>query len=131
MASSITPASAVFGLSTCEKVKKQILGYQKEEKVLSKKWEPANDKPHSDFSLSQNRYFFELHKSIVALEIKLFTLEKNNPKCFTITQNELITEVYPYWKKWETYYKNQRTYVYMPRMYQRWDNISWGSIYDN
>jgi hypothetical protein len=89
---SMAPANAIFGLSKCEKVKKQILSYEKQEKALAVKWAPANGRLHSDFSLSQNRYFFELHKSIVRLEVKMFTLEKNNPKCFTITQNELITE---------------------------------------
>jgi hypothetical protein len=128
---SMAPANAIFGLSKCEKVKKQILSYEKQEKALAVKWAPANGRLHSDFSLSQNRYFFELHKSIVRLEVKMFTLEKNNPKCFTITQNELITETYPSWKKWETYYKNQSTYIYLPRMYQRWSNVIWESIYDS
>jgi hypothetical protein len=131
LTSSMAPANAIFGLSACEKVKNQILSYEKQEKALAIKWAPANGKPHSDFSLSQNRYFFELHKSIVKLEVKMFTLEKNNPKCFTITQNELIAETYPTWKKWETYYKNQTTYFYLPRMYQKWSYITWESIYAN
>jgi hypothetical protein len=131
LASSMAPASAVFGLSKCEKVKKQILNYEKQERVLAVRWAPANGQLHNNFTLSQNRNFFNLHKSIVNLEVKIFTLEKNNPKCFTITQNEFITKVYPYWKEWENYYKFNRTYIYNERMYNVWSDISWGSIYDN
>ena len=60
----------------------------------------------------------------------MYTLEKNNPKCFTITQNEYINKVYPYWKEWENYYKFNRTYIYYERMYNVWPDISWGSIYN-
>lgn len=131
LASSATPANAILGLSQCEKVKKQILAYENQEKPLAQKWAPASGQLHSRFSLAQNQIFYSLHKSIVNLEVKMYTLEKNNPKCFTITQNEYIKKVYPQWKEWENYYKFNRTYIYQPRMFNVWSDISWGSIYDN
>ena len=130
MVSSIAPANAIFGLSKCEKVKKQVLAYESQEKALAQKWGPANGQLHSRFTLMQNQFFFSLHKSIVNLEVKMYTIEKNNPSCFTITQNEYINKVYPLWKEWESYYLNNPKYVYVPRMYQTWNKISWGSIYN-
>ena len=130
LASSMAPANAILGLSQCEKVKKQILNYEKQEKPLAQKWVPANGQLHSRFTLEQNKVFFNLHKSIVKLEVKMYTLEKNNPKCFTITQNEYINRVYPLWKDWENYYKSTPRYVYQPRMFSYWSDISWDSIYN-
>ena len=127
---SVAPANAILGLSQCEKVKKQILSYEKQEKPLAQKWVPANGQLHSRFTLQQNIVFFNLHKSIVKLEVKMYTLEKNNPKCFTITQNEYINKVYPVWKDWENYYKSTPRYIYQPRMFSYWSDISWDSIYN-
>ena len=127
---SMAPANAILGLSKCEKVKKQILSYERQEKLLAQKWVPANGQLHSRFTLQQNKVFFNLHKSIVKLEVKMYTLEKNNPKCFTITQNEYIKKVYPLWKEWETYYRFNPNYVYQPRMFNVWSEIAWDSIYN-
>ena len=130
LASSMAPANAILGLSQCEKVKKQILSYEKQEKPLAQKWVPANGQLHSRFSLAQNRTFFNLYKSIVKLEVKMYTIEKNNPKCFTITQNEYINKVYPYWKELDNYYKFNPTYVFNPRLIPIWPEISLDSIYN-
>ena len=130
LASSMAPASAIFGLSKCEKVKRQILSYEKQEKPLAQKWVPANGQLHARFTLAQNKTFFNLYKSIVKLEVKMYTLEKNNPKCFTITQNEYINKVYPYWKERDNYYKFNPTYVFNPRLIPIWSEISWDSIYN-
>jgi len=127
---SVAPANAILGLSQCEKVKKQILSYEKQEKPLAQKWVPANGQLHSRFTLAQNKTFFNLFKSIVKLEVKMYTLEKNNPKCFTITQNEYINKVYPYWKEWENSYKSNPTFIYYPRLVRSWSDISWDSIYN-
>ena len=130
LASSMAHADAILGLSQCEKVKKQILIYESQEKPLAQKWVPANGQLHSRFTLAQNKIFFNLYKSIVKLEVKMYTLEKNNPKCFTITQNEYINKVYPYWKERDNYYKFNPTYVFNPRLIPIWSEISWDSIYN-
>ena len=39
LASSVAPASAIFGLSKCEKVKKQVLAWQKIEKPMIQDWD--------------------------------------------------------------------------------------------
>ena len=35
---------------------------------------------------------------IVNMEVKLYSLERNNPKCFTITQNLYIEKYLPLWQ---------------------------------
>ena len=101
LASSMTPASAVFGLSKCEKVKKQILAWQEIEKPMIKDWQNyAGDwiwsYPSESHRELQNRW-----KNIVNLEVKMYSLEINNPKCFTNSQNLYIKDVYPKWKKYQ------------------------------
>ena len=39
--------------------------------------------------------------NIVNLEVKMHSLEINNPKCFTNSQNLYIKDVYPKWKKYQ------------------------------
>ena len=97
--SSLTPANAVFGLSACEKIKKQILSYEKSEKPLIKDWQNyvgvwILNYP-SDSRLELQKRFV----NIVNIEVKMYSLEINNPKCFTNSKNIYIKKYYPKWKK--------------------------------
>jgi hypothetical protein len=90
---SVSPASAIFGLGTCEKVSKQILalekqitnvftkglGYNYEQVVFGNKetlWEPT---PAT----------IAMVKKVIAKDPvpQIWKLATNNPKCFTNTQN--------------------------------------------
>jgi len=91
LASSLTPAYAIFGLGQCEKVKKQVLplenlmgkvqgslGYAYEQvyfKEEQKIWEPT---PES----------VKIYNQIIKNDpiAQIWKLGTNNPKCFTNTQ---------------------------------------------
>lgn len=83
------PANAIFGLSTCEKVEKQILDYENRINAAARKYViyVANvpgtfDKP--DVPLKFEKEFKKYRKANWAGEI--VKIAYNNPKCFTRTQ---------------------------------------------
>jgi hypothetical protein len=87
LASSMAPANAIFGLSKCEKVKKQVESLQKEINANSTFWDSYTGKYIPD-SLIPKLLKFE-DKSTDPI-VMLTKLAYNNPKCFTRTQNEEI-----------------------------------------
>ena len=121
---------AVFGLSKCDKVKKQILKYEKEEKPLVDGWNYHSGEFYFEYS---NYMQGELQKywiKVVNLEVKMYSLEKNNPKCFTNTQNDYINDVYPNWKSHQSrnkFYPNSNNGVDTDNRYRK---IAWDSIYN-
>jgi hypothetical protein len=125
-----TPAQAIFGLSTCEKVKKKILAFEKDEAVIAKTWDQYAGKSQFNMERSTKAWLQTKWIEIVNLEVKMYALEMNNLKCFTNTQQIYIKEVYPSWKKEQSYNK----------AYPNWDNgvnangyyktITWDSIYN-
>ena len=98
LASSISPANAVFGLSKCEKVKKEMLtlekqildvrnyqGYTYKQVVFRSEkeiWEPTAKS-------------IKMYKQVMANDPipKIWKLATNNPKCFTNTQNMYIVKL--------------------------------------
>lgn len=125
-----TPAQAIFGLSTCEKVKKKVLAFEKQEKVIAKTWDQYAGKARFDLERSTVAWLQTKWIELVNLEVKMYTLEMNNLKCFTNTQQIYIKEVYPTWKKSQQY----------NNAYPTWDNgvnpngyfkkLTWDSIYN-
>ena len=97
LGSSISPASAAFGLSKCEKVKKEMLTLEKQIldvrnyqgytytqvvfRMESKIWEPTAKA-------------VKMYKQLMANDPipKIWKLATNNPKCFTNTQNMQIVK---------------------------------------
>jgi hypothetical protein len=98
LGSSIAPASAVFGLSKCEKVKKEMLtlekqildvrnyqGYTYKQVVFRSEkdiWEPTAKS-------------VKMYKQVIANDPipRIWKLATNNPKCFTNTQNMHIVKL--------------------------------------
>ena len=98
LASSMAPASAVFGLSKCEKVKKEMLTLEKQMldvrnyqgytykqvvfRVESEIWEPTAKA-------------VKMYKQLMANDPipRIWKLATNNPKCFTNTQNMHIVKL--------------------------------------
>jgi hypothetical protein len=79
---SVAPASAIFGLSTCEKVKKQVLDFEKKINNSASFWIKYQGKKIPD----------RLYPDLVAyqkedLVSQMVKLEFNHPQCFTRTQN--------------------------------------------
>jgi hypothetical protein len=83
------PANAIFGLSVCEKVKKQVLDYERKINAAPKKYSTyvANlpgtfEKP--SVPLKFEKEFIDYRKFNWVGELVKITY--NNPKCFTRTQ---------------------------------------------
>ena len=112
-------AHAIFGLGTCEKVSKQIMGHEKQitdvftkgrgynyEQVVFKKketvWEPTSAT-------------LRMVEKVIANDPvpQIWKLATNNPKCFTNTQNMQIVKMKDYTIK---------TYLYYPASHRKYKN---------
>ena len=82
LAASISPANAVFGLSKCEKVKKQVLSLESEINKEIIYWN-GRISQQADPKLIPKLEAFE-SANLVG---ELWKVQYNNPKCFTRTQN--------------------------------------------
>ena len=98
LASSMAPASAVFGLSKCEKVKKEIRGLEKTEKAKIMSWNRNWAGKDAINLVTYHKQSDQEWLYIVNIEVKMYSLERNNPKCFTITQNLYIKKYLPLWQ---------------------------------
>ncbi len=83
-----TPAQAVFGLSTCEKVKKQI---SSEEKVGLELWRNFNDQRQTLLKSKNSTWqdvvdLIELTPEMVDSDMRIFRLADANSSCFTSKQ---------------------------------------------
>ena len=94
--SSIAPASAVFGQSQCEKVKKQILSYERKEVVLNRGVSSFAGQLAYKFTMNQNRSNYLKMKNFASFELTYLRYAYNNAKCFTRSQNEFISSSYKY-----------------------------------
>ena len=99
LGSSMAPADAALGLSKCEKVKKQVLKYEKTEVSLKKTISPFAGKSNMIFSIAQNKSYYSTMKKFVAFEVTYLQYMYNNSKCFTRSQNEFIDQAYKYGKQ--------------------------------
>jgi phage FluMu gp28-like protein len=125
-----SPAHAILGLSTCEKVKKQILAYEKVEKPLVDSWNmKAGDYPYM-WSQKAQIAFSEKWVDLVNIEMKMYTLEMNNLKCFTNTQKIYIKENYAAWKDFKRIIKFYTYPSYGLNVNGEYMYISWDSIYN-
>ena len=80
--SSSTPANAVFGLSKCENVKKQVLSIESQINKQSVFWWGKKSQ-RADVKLIPQLEAYESTNLIG----QLWRVQYNNPKCFTRTQN--------------------------------------------
>ena len=130
LGSSLTPAHAIFGLSKCEKVKKQILAYEKTEKPMIADWQNYSGEWIAAYSSKSQLEIQKRWTNIVNLEVKMYALETNNPKCFTNSQNIYIKNVYPNWKKQQQYNRFYPTSNNADGGTGYYTAISWDSIYN-
>jgi len=85
-ASVTPPAQAIFGLSTCEKVKKQVLSYEGQVNAISDYWRQYKGKN----ILAFRNEFDKQSDPKNDVVLRLTKIQFNNPNCFTRTQNEEI-----------------------------------------
>lgn len=130
LAPSMAPANAIFGLSKCEKIKKQILAFEKQEKPIIDKWNLKAGDPTHLWSPNKRAIFQIQWIELVNLEVKMYALEMNNLNCFSSTQRIYIKDTYPYWKE------QQQINKWYPRNNNgltsngTYKTISWDSIYN-
>lgn len=78
----MAPANAILGLSTCEKVKKQVLNLEKQINNQSIYWNGKKSQ-RADLKLIPQLEAYDSANMVG----ELWKLQYNNPKCFTRTQN--------------------------------------------
>ena len=130
LVTSMAPASAVFGLSKCEKVKKQVLAWQKIEKPMIQDWGNYSGNYFYKWESADALKIQKRFINIVNLEVKMYALEMNNPKCFTNTQNTYIKDAYKNWKSYQQknkFYPNDNNGTDSSGVYI---SIKWDSIYN-
>ena len=130
LTTSLTPANAILGLSKCEKVKKQILAYEKIEKPLVKDWQNYAGDWIFDYSRESQLKIQQRWINLVNLEVKMYTLEINNPKCFTNSQNIYINDAYLDWKKSQSINKFNPTANNADNGNGYYISVNWDSIYN-
>lgn len=87
-----TPAQAIFGLSTCEKVKKQI---KSEEAIGSESWKEFNTSRKqfiSDGQVTNGEMIalFRLVNLVHKSDLTVYSIATKNTKCFTPKMNAYI-----------------------------------------
>lgn len=92
LGSSVTPANAIFGLSKCEKVKKQILQEEKISIILYDLTKKSRDSAIKDSSVTWGEFSTVYSKDILGREsdIKVFDLMIKNSSCFSAEINANI-----------------------------------------
>jgi hypothetical protein len=92
LASSLTPAHAIFGLSKCEKVKKEILREEKISIFLYGLTKKSRDSALKDNSVTWGEYSKVLSKEILGQQsdIKVFDLMINKSSCFSAEINAYV-----------------------------------------
>lgn len=98
------PSSAVFGLSKCERVLKQVKKYESQEVAENRKIQPFAGRYYADFPLEQNRTHYATMRKFVDFEIQMMRFAYNNKKCFSRSQREFIDENYEYVKQLKDFY---------------------------
>lgn len=119
----ILPSQAMFGLSKCEKVRKQILSMQVGESFLAAGYEPANGVSASIFSSDDANFYRGIWTDIVNWEVSMYKFETQNLKCFSTSQIIFINKAYPSWKSWITTSGVVWNLSNFPQ-------VSWDSIYN-
>ncbi len=122
----IVPASAATASPKCDRVKAQVMKFEKSEKTFSTKYEPVNGKWSWFFTNAHLNEYWLLQKRIVNFEVRLFAYASSNLTCFSKNQQEYIETENQEWKDIKGYLKGQPDWVagiaFVP--------IEWDSIYN-
>lgn len=95
---SVTASGAATLPAKCVGVKKQVRAFEKMEKPLSVEYAPVNGKWSWYFATENADSYIDLQKTIVELQVKMFTFNKANLGCFTPTQKEYATSSLKIWR---------------------------------
>jgi hypothetical protein len=120
---SIAPSYAVFGLSKCEKVKKQVLANEVGESFYQAAFLPANGAKLSTFSYEDYLFYTEIWSGIVDWEVSMYSFESKYLGCFTPAQVMFIVKAKANWDADKALPTHGVTQAGFP-------SVTWGSIYN-
>jgi hypothetical protein len=128
----VSPSShAAFGLSACEKVKKQVLSLEKKELVETRKVSSIVGQYAWKFTDQENSINYSKMKKFDAFEYQLFKYMYNNQKCFTLSQKDFINQGYNYAKSLnDDFYYNATWDISRTSIYKYTYSGNLVSIYD-
>lgn len=118
----VNQSNAIFGLSKCEKVKKQVSDNEFRESFYQAAFEPANGVPFINFTFSDYDYFVGIWSDLVSWEVKMYQYDQSNSSCFTASQRKYIAKVLPLWMSANV----SPTHGLSG---SNFDSVTWGSIY--
>jgi hypothetical protein len=127
--SNFSPSHAIFGLSKCEKVEKQIRAWEQEEIEMIKRWNLNAKRLFGIPSSSERSTMASNWRTLVDLEVKMYGLQRNNSKCFTTTQKIHSRKGYKYWKQWQMFNMTAPDHL-LGTSRGRYIEVIWNSIYN-
>jgi hypothetical protein len=117
------PSFAVFGLSKCEKVKKQVLANEVGESFYQAAFSPANGARLNAFSYEDFSFYTEIWSEIVDWELYMYSFDWKYLECFTPSQVAFIVKAKPNWEADKALPTHGVTKNGFP-------SVTWGSIYN-
>ena len=87
-----TPASAIFGLSTCEKVKKKIIAEEAIGRISWKEFDSLRKEYISDKKVTNGELIesFRLINLVHKSDLNVYAIASKNPECFSPKLNAYI-----------------------------------------
>ena len=125
VATGASAASPLPGSSACNKVKAQVLAYEKQEQIFKKDYEPVNGIWSWFFTSAHLNKYWNLQKEIVDFEVAMFAYDVKNLSCFTPRQQAYAKTEIEEWTALQTFIKETPDWVtgfsFIP--------IAWDSIF--
>lgn len=118
-------ADPLPGSSECNKVKVQVLAYEKQEQIYKKEYEPVNGIWSWFFTSAHLNKYWKLQKEIVGFEVAMFAYDNENLSCFTPRQRAYAKAEIQEWTDIQTFLNETPDWVtgfsFIP--------IAWDSIF--
>lgn len=125
VATGASAASPLPGSSACNKVKAQVLSYEKQEQIYKKDYEPVNGIWSWFFTSAHLNKYWKLQKEIVDFEVAMFEYDMKNISCFAPRQQKYARAEIEEWKSIQTFIAETPDWVtgfsFIP--------IAWDSIF--
>ncbi|MDP1711762.1 MAG: hypothetical protein Q8K86_04820 [Candidatus Nanopelagicaceae bacterium] len=125
VATGASAAEPLPGSSACNKVKAQVLVYEKQEQIFKKEYEPVNGIWSWFFTSAHLNKYWNLQKEIVDFEVAMFAYDNKNLSCFTPRQRTYAKAEILEWKEIQKFLQETPDWVtgfsFIP--------IAWDSIF--
>lgn len=125
VATGASAAEPLPGSSACNKVKAQVLAYEKQEQIYKKSYEPVNGVWSWFFTSARLNKYWKLQKEIVDFQVVMFAYDNKHLSCFTPRQRAYAKAEIQEWREIQTFIQETPDWVtgfsFIP--------ISWDSIF--